>query len=614
MTPLGEAEGPAVVELAVQAAAARFTAGDTDAALALLSPLVASGSPSLAARFLLAMMAWQMGRLDGALDLVRECHAQDPMDGTVAEALASLYAQSGNAVESIYAAKLATALGGHGALGVLVPGGFPPFELAYAAIKEQPRRARAQRDLAAGRFEDALENARQHVALEGADPDGRAFYAALLLRAGRACDAVDEMRAIEDEASRAAPLASLYGRSLALAGEFAAALRWHGDALALAPADAALAAARIVDGRWLDEPQAQMRSGADWARKFCPPRPPRAARATDGKIVIAYLVNALEDRGGAAAIASVAQAHDRSRFTVIGYGHGAQSWEENAALSGAFDRWQDVAALDAATIARYLRHDAVDVAVDASGFAAPHSILALARADRALRVSWLGNPAALMAPIYDARIAAASERASPGTWPIAGGYPIPRAQKHARRGGGGPTQFGADVGLPQLGDDTVALWSAILRASADAKLLLRASDTGRGTVDRLIARFGTELASRIDLVSVERFEEFYALVDVALAPRRGLSPRLAAEAVACGVPVVAFAAASAVEPYGAFLHGIGCGASCTVAHDGDYIRRALDLAAAAEAHEPDGTALDAAAFARTLDDHIARALRGEPRP
>lgn len=612
MTPLGEAGEQAVVEPAVREAARHCARGDKDAALALLSPLVAAGEPSLAARFLLAMMAWQMGRLDGALDLARECHAQDPMDGTVVEALASLYAQCGNAVESIYAAKLATALGGHGALGELVPDGFPPFELAYAAIAAHPRRTRAQRDLAAGRLDDALENARQHVALEGADRDGRAFYAALLLRAGRACAAVDEMRAIEDEAARSAPLASLYGRTLAASGEFAAALRWHGEAVAMAPADAAIAAARIVDGRWLDEPHTLTQRGADWARRFSSPRPQCAVRETPETITVAYLVNAIDDRASAAAIAAVAQAHDRGRCTVIGYGHGARSWDENAALSGAFDRWQDIAALDGATIARYFTHDSVDVVIDASGFAAPHGVLALARTAGALRLSWLGNPAALAAPIYDARIAAAADRDVADAWPIGGGYPLPRASHRARRGGG-QTQFGADVALPQLGDDVVALWSAILRASPDAKLLLRAQDAGRGAIDRLVARFGTELAARIDLVSAKEFGEFYARVDVALAPRRGGSPRLAAEAVACGVPIVSFAAASASEPYGAFLRGIGLGATHTVANDGDYVRRALDFAAAADAPALDPASLDAAAFARALESRIGRTLRQGPR-
>ena len=433
MTPLGEAEGQAIIEPPVRDAAARFAAGDTDAALGLLSPLLTTGEPSLAARFLLAMMAWKMGRLDGALDLVRECHEHDPMDGTVAEALASLYAQSGKVVDSIYAAKLATALGGHGALAVLVPEAFPPFELAFATIKEQPKRALAQRDLAAGRLGDALENARQHVALEGADPDGRALYAGLLLRAGRAGDAVDEMRAIEDEAARSAPLASLYARCLAASGEAAAALRWHGEALALAPRDAAIAAARIADGPWLEEADELAQRGAAWAQKFCPPRKDRAWGAADKQLVIAYLVNALGDRGDAGCVAEVARAHDRGRFKVIGYGAGAQSWDENATLSGAFDGWQDIASLDAATIARYFMHDAVDVVIDASGFAAPQNLLALARVTSAIRVSWLGNPAALRGPVYDARLAATDDGGSNGIWGIAGGFPVPLPQKRVER-------------------------------------------------------------------------------------------------------------------------------------------------------------------------------------
>ena len=283
---------------------------------------------------------------------------------------------------------------------------------------------------------------------------------------------------------------------------------------------------------------------------------------------------------------------------MIGYGAGAQSWDENATLSGAFERWQDIAALDGATIARYLRHDDVDVVIDASGFGAPQNLIALTRGGCGLCLSWLGNPTSLLAPVYDARIGAL-----PGDWGIAGGWPLPRLQK-PETGARAAIQFGADVSLAQLGDDTVAMWSAILRAS-DSKLVLRTGDASRAAVDWLVARFGAVLATRIDLVTAGRPEEFWACVDVALAPRRGVSPRLAAEAVSCGVPVVAFAAASAAEPYGAFLHGIGL---CGVGNDGDFVRRALDLAASRHAPAPDAAALGAAAFARSLDERILHAL------
>jgi hypothetical protein len=584
----------------ISEAAERLAAGDACAALGILSPLIESGDPSLAARFLLAMTAWTMGRLDWALALARECHERAPMDGTVAETLASLYAQCGNLVDCVYLGKLGTALGGHGRLASLVPAGFPSFELAFATIKERPRLARARLDLAAGRLEDALENARQHVALEEGSVEGSAFLAATLLRAGRACDAAARMREIEGAARSSAPLASLFAQSLTASGELAAARQWHETALTLARDDASIAAARIADGPFLDDQRALTRRAADWARRFCPPPKPRAARVPERKLVIAYLVTAFGDRGDAAVVAEVARAHDRERCAVIGYGRGAQSWPENAAMSGAFDRWQDVASLDAATMARYFSHDGVDVAIDASGFAAPENLLALARSSGVLRVSWLGNPAGLLAPIFDARIAAAPDRASDESWLIGGAYPVPRPLHGLDRVNRPAPQFGADLALAQLDDETVAVWRDILAARPDAKLLLRVGDNGRATVDRLVARLGLSLAARVDLVAAARFEEFYALVDVALAPRRGYSPRLAAEASSCGIPTVSFVGSDAIEPYGAFLRGLGHRAPAA-----DYVECALALAAAPT---PSVAAPDALSFARAIEDRAARAF------
>src|ERR1700722_17303270 len=94
----------------VRVAAARLAAGAIEPALEMLTPLIGD-ERALAARFVLALTAWKMGRLDWALTLMREGHDRAPMNGSIAEALASLPAQSGNMVESVYVAKLATALG-----------------------------------------------------------------------------------------------------------------------------------------------------------------------------------------------------------------------------------------------------------------------------------------------------------------------------------------------------------------------------------------------------------------------------------------------------------------------------------------------------------------------
>ena len=601
MPPLGEREG-LVIEPAVAAASQCLASGDTEGALALLSPLVTADAPSLAARFLLAHTAWKMDRLDWALELARACHEAAPMDGAVAETLASLYAQCGDPVESVYFGKLATALGSASDLASLVPKGFPTFERAFAAINESPRLARARAELAAGKLGEAVESVRQHVALDPGDADGRAFHAALLLRVDRPCDAVAELRPIEQEVQKNALFATLYAQCLTAAGAFADARRWHEAAAALAPDDALVAAARIADGTWLDDEPLRVVLGGQWASRHGAPRRARLLRDPDGPLVIAYLVPALVDRGDAAAIAAVAAAHERVRTKVIAYANGARSWLENATLSGAFDVWQDVGELDPPTIARYFRHDGVDVVIDAAGFAAPSTLIALSQCATALRVSWLGNPAALGAPVYDARILARRDSLPADAWGIAGGYPILGARRQADRAPRPHIQFGSDASLAQLDRETVSCWVAILAAMPGARLVLRGHDSGAGTVDRLVERFGREAAARIDLVSAERFEEFYALVDVVLAPRRGASPRMAAEAAACGVPVVAFTAA----PYGSFLEGIGRDAGAVATDAADYV-----LCAAAQAQKllQAPAADDAASFAAAIEEHARHALR-----
>src|SRR5690242_9830099 len=79
---------------------------ETGRALELLNPLVSVERPSFAARFVLAMTAWQMQRFDWALTILKACHEEAPDNGGIAEALASLQAQLGQLNESLFTGKL----------------------------------------------------------------------------------------------------------------------------------------------------------------------------------------------------------------------------------------------------------------------------------------------------------------------------------------------------------------------------------------------------------------------------------------------------------------------------------------------------------------------------
>jgi len=530
-----------------------------------LNPLVAVEQPSIAARFVLEMTAWKLQRFDWALTILKACHDDAPDNGGVAEALASLQAQLGQLDESLFTGKLATALGNDPALAMLVPKAYPGFDRAFLSIVERPLLGKAREAMAQGKLSQSIEFARQHVGIDPTHVDGRAFYADCLMRSGAAAAAIEALKPLMDGGSAPDPeIASLYARALTAVGERKDAAHWHRNAVAAAPANPLLAAARIADAPFLGIDNSEIaRLSRDWLARFGLAPKPARKHSAGRKLVVGYLVSAFIDADDAVAVAAVAQAHDRARVSVLGFGLGSQTAEQNVRLIGAFSKWRDISALDPATLARTLSGDGVDVLVDAGGFASAFQLQALTRFESGLRVSWLGNPTAILAPLYDVRLAAAD-------YPVLGDVAKKMTKSEA------PVAFGADVMLAQLDSSTVALWSAVLGLVPDAKLVLRGRDMGSANIGRLIAAFGESLAARIDLLQVEHTSEFYEAVDVALLPYRAASPRAAAEALGHGVPAIALAG----EPFGSFMSGRGLDKRFVAADGTQYCSLAMTLAAA----------------------------------
>src|ERR1700730_4730834 len=86
----------------VAAAARNLLDDDPEAAIAALAQVAQLGGNDMPLRFVTALVSWYLGDLANTRALTQACHDQAPMNGTVAEVLASLYAQSGDLVESLY--------------------------------------------------------------------------------------------------------------------------------------------------------------------------------------------------------------------------------------------------------------------------------------------------------------------------------------------------------------------------------------------------------------------------------------------------------------------------------------------------------------------------------
>jgi protein O-GlcNAc transferase len=586
-------------------------AGDARAALAALAEAAVLDPNYLPLHFSTALMAWRAGNLAEAVKLVRACFEREPMNGTVAEVLASLFAQAGDLRESLFHGKLATALKPDPLLQDLMPPGFPPFDKAFLAIQDRPLFAHAKLCRAAGDVAQALDRARQHLDVAPDDVEARQFYAELLLRFGIASTAVEALEPTAGREGAPPTLVSLYARSLTEVGDLDGARRWHGKACSAAPRDAIITAAPLADAFWRGDDATT--AAAQWLTQFTKPGKPSSRRAPQEKLVIGYIVSEFFDRSDAAAVAAVARAHERSRVRVVGYGVGEKAWDENIALSAAFEQWRDISRLDPATFARTLASDAVDVAIDVGGLAAPVTVQALARANSVLRVAWLHRPVGLEA-IYDAVLLSDESNGLPRlrTWPVGwGAYPLVREWRTGIvRTTDRNVRFGADFRLRQLNRETVELWSAVLSAIPQSVLLLRQNDLAAAhNVNRLVQSFGRGLSGRIDILSADSPGEFYRHVDIALAPTRGTSPRAVAEALSFDVPALALQHDRPGCGYATLLKALGLGQDLVATSPEDYVAKARSLALSAQTQSRVATAITAAvASAEISASHIARAI------
>jgi predicted O-linked N-acetylglucosamine transferase (SPINDLY family) len=124
----------------------------------------------------------------------------------------------------------------------------------------------------------------------------------------------------------------------------------------------------------------------------------------------------------------------------------------------------------------------------------------------------------------------------------------------------GPITFGSFNQRSKLSPATIALWSAVLRAVPDARLLLKAAGLAdRDEAERLAQSFAAEGVTRERLVLLDRTSSFaehlaaYGRMDIALDPLPYNGTTTTVEALWMGVPVLTLAGGTMVERMGASL-------------------------------------------------------------
>ncbi len=154
----------------------------------------------------------------------------------------------------------------------------------------------------------------------------------------------------------------------------------------------------------------QLRAGRAWARAFRA-RPSfdhrRPAAGERGrKLRIGYLSGDFFRHATAMLMAGLFEEHDRARFEIVAYSHGADDGSElRSRLDKAFDRFVDLTGMDDRAAAQRIYDDRVDILVELKGYTQYSRSEIAAHRPAPIQVNFVGYPGTMGAGFIDYVIA-----------------------------------------------------------------------------------------------------------------------------------------------------------------------------------------------------------------
>ncbi|WP_175798718.1 tetratricopeptide repeat protein [Burkholderia ambifaria] len=367
------------------------------------------------------------------------------------------------------------------------------------------------------------------------------------------------------------------------------------------------------------------------ARLLSHDREQRARQARGRPLRVGFVSGDLRQHPVGIFLESVLAHLDRTRIEPHAYVTFVVEDDVTARLKSGFASWKKLTCLNRDQAARMIHDDGIDVLVDLAGHTNWSGLPVFAHRPAPVQASWLGFFAttgcrAIDYFIGDPHTLPADEAHhfveqpwhlpdsylcfTPPAYDVAVG-PLPMAT------GGGVT-FGCFGKLTKISDDVIALWSRLLHALPDARLMLKAhelgaSDLNRATLERF-ARHGIGAHQLILEGGSPRAEYFnaYNRIDIALSPFPYPGGTTTAEALWMGVPVIGMKGGRFVTHIcESLLHAAGMG-DWIAADEDAYLAKAIafardrDALAALRATLRERTLAsplcDAARFARNLED------------
>lgn len=418
--------------------------------------------------------------------------------------------------------------------------------------------------MAQGRYADAIRAFERALVTDPDNPEllnnlAGACHAGGLL--ARAKSTLDRILARHPEH----PMALNHLGTLALSlGEPERALEYFGQAIRarsdfLAARQNLLFCTNYLDIAPADIFEKHTRLGEEIEGRLTPLRhTPSNTRDPDRRLKVGYVSADFCQHAVAHMVEPVIAAHDRSRFEIFCYSSGPTQDEVTERIRKLADHWQWIADVSDDAVAEEIRTAGIDILVDLSGHTANNRITLFARKPAPVQVAWMGYMATTGLKSIEYRItdgladppglteafhtetlwrlpSVTVFRPSDNSPEVT---PLPALS-------GGVFTFGSLNKLAKVTPKVISVWSRVLRANPNSRLLL-GSVPNDGTRERLAHQFGENQIGEDRLVFKQKipltdYLKVHEEIDLALDPFPYNGGATSCHSLWMGVPFITLA-------------------------------------------------------------------------
>jgi predicted O-linked N-acetylglucosamine transferase (SPINDLY family) len=322
-------------------------------------------------------------------------------------------------------------------------------------------------------------------------------------------------------------------------------------------------------------------------------------RSLDRRLRIGYVSPDFRRHSVAFFLEPILSAHDHERFEIFCYSDVAAADGVTERLRQCADHWRDIVGLPPQRVKQIISEDRIDILVDLAGHTAFNRLLVFANRASPVQINYLGYPNTSGLATMDYRITDA-QADPPGMTDaqhteklvrLPSGFLCYRAAETAppprdfAAKNSSPITFGTFNNFAKVTPHMIGLWSKILLAVTDSKLLIKAKSLGEESVQKEMrgefAKHGVD-GQRIQLLphepSFRKHLATYHHVDIGLDTFPYHGTTTTCEAMWMGVPVITRAGRAHVSRVGvSLLHRVGL-EELIAENDEQYVSIAVELA------------------------------------